>query len=170
MRLGNLAIDSRCFDYTVPASGDGFSRDAEWLKDNLGKVLNDLRKPVTGLPREVILKELKDTFDECSSENWDGYNAKPLSVEAYNEAKQILESLLITSMPLPEIVPEPSGSIGLEWYRDKKHIFIISLAGNKTITYAGIFGEGDRDRGTESFAKDLPSKTRWFLRRLYPRS
>ena len=60
-------------------------------------------------------------------------------------------------LPLPDVVPEPTGEIAFEWYKDKHHVFVISVSGNNIITYAGLFGKMSKTRGTEYYTDSLPS-------------
>nr|MBC8413194.1 hypothetical protein [bacterium] len=64
---------------------------------------------------------------------------------------------LISSIPVPEIIPEPGGEIGLEWSRGTRQVFIASFAGNNEIIYAGLFGT-NKTHGTEYFGDSIPSK------------
>lgn len=45
---------------------------------------------------------------------WDGYDAEPISHDAIANARAALP-LFISQLPFPEIVPEQSGTITLEW-------------------------------------------------------
>ncbi len=115
---------------------------------------------------ENLILSLREVFEECSEPNWDGYDAAPISKKAYLEALKVLEHLPLT-LPLPEIVPEASGEIGMEWYREKGYVFVISLAGDGSITYAGIFGKGNRTHGDERFIESLPQEVISNIQRLF---
>ena len=102
-------------------------------------------------------KELKEllleVFEESCKANWDGYGALPVTEETYQEAVQLID-LLPRSIPLPEIAAEPAGEIGFEWYKDKNKVFVISVKGDKVITYAGLFWK-DKIHGTEPLKSNL---------------
>lgn len=102
------------------------------------------------------LQTLHKVFEECSKRNWDGYNAPPIRKKAYNEAKKIIKKLP-SNIPMPDIVPEPDGDIGLDWYKEKHFGFIISVSGNSKINYAGVFGEGNTASGSMCFKESIPS-------------
>lgn len=110
---------------------------------------------------------LWEVFKDCSEANWDGYNARPISDKAFLEALKLLQ-LLPAYLPSPEIVPEPTGEMGLEWYKGNQFVFVMSLSGNNTITYAGMFGPGIETHGTESFSESLPRTVIENIRRLFP--
>jgi hypothetical protein len=90
----------------------------------------------------------------------------PITKYAYIEAKRLIESLPLTSFPIPEVVPEPSGEIGLEWYREERQVFVASVSGRNEIVYAGLLGV-NKSHGTEYFGDSLPSIILGNLKRLY---
>lgn len=182
--MSNLAVrydDGYNFSFTTPASGTSYSFDSGY-DDGLQAVWNAGGKPsnclmgafhnflngtALGLNREQVLLSLEEIFKECSKENWDGYDAKPISFGAYVEAEKLINCLPMT-LPMPEIVPEPTGEIALEWYKDKQFVFVISVSGNNVITYAGLFGKGNETHGTEGFFVDtLPMVIIRNIQRLY---
>jgi hypothetical protein len=111
------------------------------------------------------LMSLFDIYKECSQENWDNQGARMVSEDAFEEAKKII-NLLPSSIPMPEIVPEPTGDVGFEWRKGKGQVFVISVGGRHKIAYAGIFG-GNKVHGSEYFEDTLPLAMIQHLRRLY---
>ncbi|MBI5970337.1 MAG: hypothetical protein HY884_04215 [Deltaproteobacteria bacterium] len=168
MRLsGNAAIDEAPqFDYSLSESGYGLSTAADTVKQKLKEVYEHFAVSVTGQKREQLLKELRKMFFDCLKENWDGYGAKPITLIAYIEAEKFI-NLLPSSIPLPEIVPELTGEIGFEWFKDKENGLIVSVNGNKDISYVGVFGKYGRVKGTELFEGKIPAPIIENMRRLY---
>lgn len=148
--------------FTEHPSGNGFG-DASKVVHKLLELAYERLKSRSQL--DLSLTAIKEVFKDCSEPNWDGYNAIPISYEAYCEAGKLL-TLLPLSFPMPEIVPEPTGEIGLEWYKGKQFVFVISVGGNNIITYAGIFGEGNKTHGTEVFTESIPPTILRNIRRL----
>jgi len=105
---------------------------------------------------QTMLDQLTQVYQDCSEESWDGYDALPISEKAYFEAAKLI-MLLPSHINKPEIIPEPTGEIALEWYLGKNFIFVISVGGNNLITYAGLFGSTSKTHGTEYFGTKLPS-------------
>jgi hypothetical protein len=118
--------------------------------------------------KKIALEQLNETYEECLEEDWDGYNANPISREAYLEAINFLE-MLPFSLPIPDILPEPDGGIGLEWYKKGNYVFIASVSGNNTINYAGLFGESNEIHGKEYFGDSIPNVIIESIQRLFPR-
>ena len=115
---------------------------------------------------DLALEELEKVYEECSEANWDGYGAMPISRETYFEARKLL-TMIPLSFQMPEILAEPDGEIGFEWYKDKDSVFVISVSGNNIITYAGLFGTSNKTHGTEYFADELPRIILENIRRLF---
>ena len=166
MRIkSNLAIEDNDprYSYTTPASGCRFSPGLEIVDKSLSDYL---KETAIGLLREQALLSLEEVFKECSKGNWDNYGAKPISYKAYAEAKRLIE-WLPSSFPMPEIIPEPTGEIALEWRKDRQFVFIISVGGNNIITYAGMFGKDNKIHGTEFFVDASPTVIIRCIQRLY---
>ena len=106
--------------------------------------------------KDSVRNQLLDTFIRCSAKGWDGYGALPISNRAHSEAKTFLEALP-TWIPLPEIVPEPDGGIGLEWFGGSHRVFVVSISGDNTITYAGLIGMGNKIHGIKVFNDSIPT-------------
>lgn len=164
-----MSVAIQCIDcpsfYAAPSS-TGFSDDSKNLLKNLKKQIQEICEPLTiGRPLEEASKSLNEIYKECSVANWDGYGANPVSKDSVLEALKFV-NLLSSSFPMPQILAEPSGEIGLEWYKDKRMVFAISFNGKGRITYAGIFGS-NKIHGTEYFGDSIPSRITDNLRRLY---
>lgn len=118
-------------------------------------------------PFQLAEESLFEVYKEHSEENWDGEGARPITRDAYLEAREFLK-LLPTIFSTPEIVPEPTGEIALEWYKSKEQVFISSFGGNGVITFAGMFGHNATLHGTESFEDFVPPTIVDGIRRLFP--
>ncbi len=144
----------------------GFGVEVVKLKKFIKDIVSGFGNTATLGQTDKALQSLNKAFDECSVEGWDGYDALPITKGTYNEAKRLIESLPLTTFPMPEVVPEPSGEIGLEWYREERQVFVASVSGRNEIVYAGLFGI-NKLHGTEYFGDSLPSIILENLKRLY---
>jgi hypothetical protein len=115
---------------------------------------------------DFALRNLDEVYDECSGADWDGYNAQPITREAYFEASKLLR-ILPNAYPMPDILPEPDGGIGLEWYKDKGFSFVLSVNGQNIITYVGRFGDKNHFYGMESYKDSVPEIILNGLQRLF---
>lgn len=106
--------------------------------------------------RAQLIQDLRETFGECSIEDWDGYGALPIQEQAVLEAERFI-GVMPAFMPDPEIAPEPSGDIGLQWSFGENRILTVSFEGRDIITYAAILGSSERTKcGKEKFNNSIP--------------
>lgn len=146
----------------------GYGPDVSYLRNKDFEIWKHFRQTETGYRKEEALESLYEVYKECSEEGWDGYEALPITEDAYFEAMKLIENLpLISWLPLPEITPEPDGGIGLEWYTGLRQVLVASVSGRNEIVYAGLFG-ASKVHGTEEYFDDsLPSIIIECLRKLY---
>jgi hypothetical protein len=169
-----MSVAIQCQDFNCPiflngTSGEMFDRDSSKnFVSILRKGFVDFWKSETmtlGLPLDEAFLSLRETFNECSVPDWDGYGARPVCVDAFAEARRLIE-LLPSSLKMPEISAEPTGEIALEWRKGKDRTFVISFGGKQKITYAGLFG-GNKTHGTEYFEDSMPTNILNNIRRVY---
>lgn len=102
-----------------------------------------------------LFSEIYSIYNEHLEPDWDGYDAIPISEKTIDKALN-LARLLPAGIPLPEVIPEPTGEIAFEWYRDKTHVFIISVGESNIVSYAGLFGKQIQAHGTEYIDNHIP--------------
>ena len=156
-------LDDFYLDYT---KNKKISGDDEINEDRLEV---HIKSKMVDKNKQPLLNELFQVYQECSEENWDGYDAQPISQEVYLEAGKLIR-LLPSHIKKPEIMPEPTGEIALEWYLGKRFTFVISVGGNNLITYAGLFGSTSKTHGTEYFGDKLSSIIVNNIQRLFARA
>ncbi|MGI9303077.1 MAG: hypothetical protein ACR2RB_10260, partial [Gammaproteobacteria bacterium] len=93
---------------------------------------------------------------ECGHPDWDGYGATPITPEAIRQAMAFALALP-GHIPTPDVLPEADGEVEFEWYADNEHIVSVSVNANGVLSYVARFGLEGRARGTEVFAKRIPS-------------
>jgi hypothetical protein len=111
------------------------------------------------------LRELDDTFLDCVSEGWDGYDARSVSEHAYRRAKEFLAQM-ITRFPSPTASATPDGSVTLEWIASADRRFMVRFDEDDLIAFAGLFGS-ETVRGTSTFVGDIPLEVPHYLKRLF---
>lgn len=151
----------------------GSGGEANILDDELREIENDEQKRVydrtprpvdTEISASSIIDEIKTIASDCSVKNWDGYDAAPIKGESVKAAIKFLNDIQI-SPPIPDVVPEPDGDLGLEWEIDSENWLIISFHGTSVIHFAAKFGES-RFEGKESDADQKRKITLGFLERI----
>lgn len=58
--------------------------------------------------------KLISLYEKCKEYNWDGEGAYSITFDTVNKVREFLSCLPAFVIP-PEFIPEPNGSIGLEW-------------------------------------------------------
>lgn len=72
---------------------------------------------------------------ECFSSDWDGYQAKPLSVGSIKNASRFLSCLPKALYP-DDVSPEPTGDLTMIW-RDKTNHLIVGVDASGEIAWGG---------------------------------
>ena len=112
------------------------------------------------------VRDFHNTYLDAKEQNWDGYDAKPVSEVTFKRAKVFLEKCF-GRFPAPSSGATPSGALSFEWYLGPTKRFIVSISDEDEIAYAGLFGSASV-HGTEAFHGELPQALPQYLNRLYP--
>lgn len=152
-----LAINGR-FTFMDRLENTGSSEASRALVRFREKLSGELSSSVTWGRSDDLVSELFDIYNDCSTSNWDGYDALPITRKAILEAKRFINAMPIW-MPTPEIVPEPDGDIGFQWSFGKDRILTVSFSGQNIISYASILGSPERKKyGSEIFNDSIPEE------------
>lgn len=101
---------------------------------------------------EAIVK-LPERYRE---KNWDGLDAEPIPAAAIQEARIFLRQLP-SSIPMPEVIPEPDGYLGLEWYANKWLLYVVSFNGTGVLSCSGLIGS-ERIYGPRYMDERIPAE------------
>jgi len=99
--------------------------------------------------------EVIGIFDRCRQKNWDGEEARPVSLGAYNNAQRLIRSMP-DDVPLPSVFPDTDGYIEFEWQSGKRS-FSIMVGHKPLLLWAGYFGPDQRRSGRDPFQGRFPS-------------
>ena len=108
---------------------------------------------------------LRDTAEEASRSNWDGYGAPPVSDATVAQGLAFLD-LLPSTVPPPEVSAHPDGELAFEWWRGPGRVLTVSVNETGRLSYAAMFGDA-RQHGTEYLLDAVPDSLFQALRRLY---
>ncbi len=133
----------------------GANEDSLAVEKNCRQVAHDFQRTATGQSAIPLANELQEVLLESIQPGWDGYDAVPLSIGAYQDTLKFLR-LLPTKVTQPDIVPEPDGCIGLEWYHSNGNTFIVSFNGSEILAYAGISKSQNKMHGIQVFNDSIP--------------
>jgi hypothetical protein len=133
---------------TAIAMPSRISGSASKTADFVAQKIKDIRDMLEesnalGFAAKGTFQQLDEVFEECSSEGWDGEQAKPISVEVLRCARGFLSSFPFGT-EAPEIGAEPDGAITLEWYRSPNKVISISINPDGWMYYAALIGTSKR--------------------------
>lgn len=66
---------------------------------------------------------------------WDGYAGLPVSFTCAQFAANLIERLYIGSIPAPQLVPMPNGTMRLEWHMNKFDVEVDVLGPYDVVAY-----------------------------------
>jgi hypothetical protein len=109
-------------------------------------------------------EQLNDVWKDCRHQGWDGGDAVAIEQLTYTNAYRLVEALPL-GYPLPSAGAEPDGHLTLEWHRDPKWTFSVSISPEGTLHYAGLFGSDD-PRGSSTFVGEVPNFILFLIQRV----
>ncbi|MFA5056382.1 MAG: hypothetical protein WC562_09505 [Dehalococcoidia bacterium] len=116
----------------------------------------DSRRTITVSDRFDKFEEaFNSIIEECSDNNWNGYNARPVDTKSITQARRFLNNLPL-STPLPDISIDADGEITLEWHGGPHRVLYLSIGANGQINYACIVG-ATTSKGIEFFENEPPA-------------
>lgn len=163
--MSTLAISNKFRPNQILGSS-GFSEDAQRLSKFIDGSWAQLKDSLTWGAANTLFDELIELFKECHAEGWTDDDNCPIIESAYQEARDFIEKLPM-GIQAPEIVSEPDGGIGFEWYAGKGRVFVVSFEGSGMLSYAGLLGGKNRTRGAEEFNGDIPALVFENIQRIY---
>lgn len=154
-------------DRPIWSPSEGISEESKDIISSLKYIQKQPTKSISFSWRDQLRDEVAGITHDCENGDWDGYDAEPISAESASGTFRVID-LLPEHILLPDVVPEPTGEIALEWRVGEEKHFTLSVSG-RSIVYAGIFGHYDKQYGEEQFFNVLPSTisrilTRYFLK------
>jgi len=126
---------------TISESSSDAADYVEMQRENSYKLLQESN--VLGFAAKGTFQQLFEVFKECSSEGWDGEQAKPISVEVLQDAIKFLYSFPL-GIDAPEVGAEPDGAITLEWYRSPNRLISMSINPDGWVYWAALIGTSRR--------------------------
>jgi hypothetical protein len=140
------------------------SQTAKYIADQTYTSLNHLHNSIVFGTRKTF-EELRSIFEEGQTDNWDGYNALPISKETLLHAESFLKALPLGTKA-PSIGAEPDGHLTLEWYQSPRRTLSISVSPDGTLYYAALFGSS-RVHGSEPFVGKVPENIMSIIKRVH---
>jgi hypothetical protein len=153
---------------TVPSSANPASELGNELKKLILVATEHARNNATDW-RTLTRALIEEVALECQAPGWDGYGAKPISLNAKAEAQRLVD-LLPFWISAPDAVPDPDGEMALSWDFGPGHVFTLSVNSTGVLSYAGLLGDGVKRHGMEPFKSDVPKAILEAIEELHDRS
>lgn len=106
-----------------------------------------------GHAKAELFARIAEARATADHDDWDGEGSSALTARAVSQAIELLVALP-SFLPAPDIAPESTGEITFEWSRDRHHVAILSVDGER-IRWSAIAGQS-RTSGSEVFCKTVP--------------
>ena len=120
------------------------SQEADYIQQSRYDIAQSVEQSIALFGgKEEVLSMMYEIEAECGVSDWDGYGALPLSNLSIETAKAFIR-LLPDSLAMPEIAPEPDGSVSLDWMPSRYRTFSLSIGESDQLAYAWVDGT---DRG-----------------------
>lgn len=107
---------------------DSLARPAPIRRTSNRPVYREINQPTATAAWLAALAAAQKQLGEIAQltePNWDGYDALPVTTEAITAAQFLLQSLALTpGLPMPQIVPRSSGTIGFAWENESGEAYI----------------------------------------------
>ena len=148
-------------NWGVSESANEIQRETEELQRNFSRSIT------FGEHLLEMIERLFEARQEHAIDNWDGYGAKAIDEQSYQNAIRFILSLT-PDIPAPEIGVEPDGEVVFEWYGGKRKVFSISIGSRNELTYAGLYGIS-KTYGVEHFYGSITNTLSDNISRVFPR-
>lgn len=141
----------------------GLSKDASLLRKAKASAAPARTSIALGSPES----RLRETIAEASTDDWDGYGARPVSAQTAEFARRLLRVLPYSASDV-DIQADPCGDILFEWAISPQWILTLSIDARGQLAYSGLFGTNSI-RGIEDFEHALPPSIALARQRLFDR-
>jgi hypothetical protein len=129
-------------DAILYPAGDGtaVSPEADTIRRSISAAIESMQQSIFLFgPRTEAVSEILTVAAKHSHFDWDGEGADAVSMLAADRAIAFIQALP-GSLPVPEVAPEPDGSISLDWIYSRSRILSISIGVSDRLALAWMDG------------------------------
>jgi hypothetical protein len=153
---------------TGTISSKGVSAEALFVDKETERERTKLQESFTlGFLGKGTYDQLFELAEDCSETNWDGYEAEPVTQDAYLAAYRFLEALPLGT-PAPALGAEPDGHIALEWYHSPRRVLSVSVSPDCELVYAALLPGPTKATGRVPFVGSVPSGILTLIKEVVP--
>jgi hypothetical protein len=130
--------------YNLARPGSALSSEARAVRKTAAAVMRVVAQSQALFgARDAAISGIWDLVEGCAAPNWDSEGAAPIAEGAALRAEEFIRALP-DGLPVPEVAPEPDGSISLDWIRSRHCQLSLSVGTGDRLAYAWLDGS---DRG-----------------------
>ncbi len=132
----------------------GVSSEATYL-DKAYRTYYGEQEMAVSSPHSAAYNRLTDIYYQCREPNRAGQNETSISDTVVGLAEQFIRCLP-GYIQMPEISPEPDGSLYFEWFQQPRRIMSVSIDAQGLVSWSVLYGRED-PRGSFIFTgNDIP--------------
>jgi hypothetical protein len=138
--------------------GTAVSEEADVIRRSASAVLEWRERSITLFgEKSAVIREIQAVAAAHGRMGWDGEEAYAVSLLAADQGEAFIRALP-SDVPMPEVAPEPDGSISLDWIQSRNRLFSISIGLTDRLAFAWLDGT-DRGHGVARFDRErIPSR------------
>ena len=126
--------------YSLAGPSSAMSAEAVVVRAAANSVVNSVeRSQALFGDKSVAISNLWALANQCAEAGWDGQGALSMNRSAIYNAVAFIRALP-DGVLLPEIAPEPDGSVSLDWIKSRNRLFSMSVGSSNRLAYAWLDG------------------------------
>jgi hypothetical protein len=138
--------------FSMSQYGLGVSSASQELVACVQQIHNHTEDAIFFSWKAIVRHDLIEAYQNCNEQDWNGYDATPITAQTMLAGMTLLE--LLPDCMMPEVVPEPTGKIGFLWEKSPSASFVIAV-NSDSIAFAESIGSRKR-HGETIFLSTLP--------------
>ena len=136
--------------YRMAGQESAVSAEANAVRTLAGGLIDSVEQSAALFGNKArAISELWQIFNECSTDDWDGYSARAIELFSVYNAIAFIRSLP-SAIAMPETGPDLDGSILLDWHKTRSRLFSVNVGPTSRVSYAWLDGT-DRGHGAADF-------------------
>ncbi len=152
--------------YLATRTSSAVSREAAAVRESASAIVASTERSIALFgAKSAVIDRIYELAAECQSEGWNGEDGVAVMQDVMDRAVSFIRALP-GDLPLPEVAPEPDGSMSFDWIAARTRVFSVSVGAAKRLAFAWIDGT-DRGHGVARFDGDtVPARVLGGIREL----
>ena len=126
--------------YGYGRSNTAISPEAQSTKNAVAGILESRERSHSLFGKKAVaISSIRELAVACAEADWDGYDAVAIDPIAVRRAEEFIRALP-DNLSVPEVAPEPDGSISLDWIRSQNQVFSVSIGATNRLAFAWLDG------------------------------